>query len=62
MIDRPYRIGDEVILPTGEKAISINIGIRRSRFRAEDGSIIIMPNQAISNSKIVNITYGKEES
>lgn len=62
MVDRPFRIGDKIKLPTGEIAVALNIGIRRSRFRAEDRSIIIVPNQDLSKSKIVNYTYGEEEN
>lgn len=62
MIDRPFRVGDELQLPTGEKVKALWIGIRRSKFRAQDGSIIIVPNVDLSKSKIVNFTYGKEES
>lgn len=59
MVDRPYRIGDTIKLPSGEKVKVLNIGLRRSRFLAEDGAIIIVPNLELSKSKIVNYTYGK---
>ena len=61
MVDRPFRLGDEIKLPSGEKVRVIEIGIRRSRFlNLEDDSIIIMPNLDMSKSKIVNFTYGRE--
>lgn len=61
MIDRPFRIRDEIKLPSGEKVKVLDIGIRRSRFlNLEDNSIIIVPNLELSKSKIVNFTYGKE--
>lgn len=61
MIDRPFRLGDEIKLPSGEKVRVLEIGIRRSRFlNLEDDSIIIMPNLDMSKSKIVNFTYGRE--
>ena len=62
MIDKPFRIGDTVKIPSGEKVEVLQIGVRRSRFLAEDGSIIIVPNLDLSKSKIVNFTYGEEES
>jgi len=61
MIDKPFRIGDRIKIPSGEIAEVLQIGVRRSRFLAEDGSIIIVPNLDLSKSKIVNFTYGEEE-
>lgn len=61
MLDRPFRINDEIKLPSGEKVKVLDIGIRRSRFLGlEDGSVIIVPNLDLSKSKIINFTYGKE--
>jgi len=60
MIDRPFSIGDEIRLPSGEKVKVLDIGIRRSKFISEDKAIIIVPNLDLSKSKIVNYTYGGE--
>jgi len=61
LVDRPFRIGDVIKLPSGEKVKVLMIGLRRSKFLAEeDGAIIIVPNLALSKSKIINYTYGKE--
>jgi small-conductance mechanosensitive channel len=54
MIDRPFKVGDEIKLPSGEKVNVLWIGNRRSKFRAEDGSLVIVPNLDLSKSKIVN--------
>ncbi len=62
MIDRPFRIGDEIKLPSGEKVKVLDIGIRRSKFLSEENAIIIMPNLELSKSKIVNFTYGQEQN
>ena len=62
MVDRPYRIGDTIKLPSGEKVKVLDVGLRRSKFRAEDGAIIIAPNLELSKSKIVNYTYGEKMS
>ncbi len=60
MIDRPFRIGDRIKLPSGEKAVVLDIGIRRSKFFCEDNrSVIIVPNLELSKNKIVNFTYGE---
>ena len=60
MIDRPFFIGDTIMLPSGEKVKVQDIGIRRSKFTSEDNAVIIMPNLELSKSKIVNYTYNKE--
>ncbi|MBN1871114.1 MAG: mechanosensitive ion channel [Candidatus Omnitrophica bacterium] len=60
VIDRPFRVKDNIKLPTGEKVTVIGIGLRRSQFLAEDGSIIIVPNLDLSKQRIVNYTYGEE--
>lgn len=62
MVDRPFRIGDEIKLPSGEKVKVLDIGIRRSKFLSEENAVIIMPNLELSKSKIVNFTYGKEQN
>ena len=60
MIDRPFRVGDKIKIPTGEIVEVLDIGIRRSKFLAEDKAIIIVPNLDLSKSKIINYTYGQE--
>ncbi|UCC95709.1 MAG: mechanosensitive ion channel [Candidatus Omnitrophota bacterium] len=60
MIDRPFRVGDKIKLPTGEIVEVLEIGVRRSKFLSEDKAIIIVPNVDLSKSKIINYTYGKE--
>ena len=60
MIDRPFRVGDKIKLPSGENVHVLSIGVRRSQFLSEDGAIIIVPNLDLSKSKIVNYTYGEE--
>lgn len=61
MVDRPFRIGDEIKLPSGERVKVLEIGIRRSRFlNLDDNAIVIVPNLDMSKSKIINFSYGKE--
>lgn len=60
MVDRPFRLRDTIKLPSGEIVQVLDIGVRRSRFLAEDKSIVIVPNVDLSKNKIVNYTYGKE--
>jgi small-conductance mechanosensitive channel len=62
MIDKPFRLGDRIKLPSGEMVEVLDIGIRRSKFLSEDKAIIIVPNLDLSKSKIINYTYGQERS
>ena len=57
MIDRPFYVGDDIRLPSGEKVKVLDIGVRRSKFLSEDKAIIIVPNLELSKSKIINYTY-----
>jgi MscS family membrane protein len=62
MVDRPFNMGDEIKLPSGEKVKVLEIGIRRSKFRSlEDKAIIIVPNLDLSKSRITNYTYARKE-
>jgi len=54
MVDRPFKVGDEIKLPTGERVKVLKIGNRRSQFRGEEDALIIVPNLDLSKSKIVN--------
>ena len=60
MVDRPFRTKDKIKLPSGELVEVLDIGVRRSKFLAEDKAIIIVPNLELSKSKIVNYTYGQQ--
>jgi len=55
MVDRPFRMGDIIKLPSGEKVKVLSIGIRRSKFVLEEESaVVIVPNLELSKSKILN--------
>ena len=60
MVDRPFRLGDKIKLPSGEVVKVLDIGVRRSKFLSDENAIIIVPNLELSKSKIVNYTYGQE--
>ena len=61
MIDRPFRMGDKVKIPSGEIVTVLDIGIRRSTFLSDEKAVIIVPNLDLSKSKIINYTYGQEK-
>ncbi|MBL7157017.1 MAG: mechanosensitive ion channel [Candidatus Omnitrophica bacterium] len=57
MIDSPFTVGDSIKLPSGEMVKVLDIGVRRSKFLAEDKAIVFVPNVDLSKSKIVNYSY-----
>lgn len=61
LADAPYKIGDYIILDSGERGKVTDIGIRTTRLLTRDDIQIILPNAAIANSKIINETGGPHE-
>lgn len=53
-IDKPYKIGDYIVLDTGERGEVVNIGVRSSRIKTRDDILITIPNSIIANTKIIN--------
>jgi MscS family membrane protein len=53
-IDKPYKIGDYIVLDQGERGAVVNIGIRSTRIKTRDDILISIPNSVIANTKIIN--------
>ncbi len=53
-IDKPYRIGDYIVLDSGERGEVISIGVRSTRIKTRDDILITIPNSIIANTKIIN--------
>lgn len=53
-MDRPYKIGDYIILDSGERGEVVAIGIRSTRIKTMDDVLITIPNSIIANTKIIN--------
>lgn len=58
LADGPYKIGDFVVLDTGERGCVTHIGIRSSRLLTRDDVEITIPNSIMGNTKIINETAG----
>jgi len=58
MADAPYKLGDYIVLDSGERGKVTDIGIRSTRIITRDDIQIIVPNATIGNAKIVNETAG----
>jgi small-conductance mechanosensitive channel len=53
-MDRPFKVGDYIILDQGERGEVVSIGIRSTRIKTRDDILITVPNSIIANSKIIN--------
>jgi MscS family membrane protein len=53
-VDRPYKIGDYIVLDQGERGEVVEIGIRSTRIKTRDDILISIPNSIIANTKIIN--------
>ena len=56
LLDRPFKIGDVILLESGEYCRVENVGMRSTKlYSLFDHELIILPNNSIANQKIINI-------
>ena len=53
-LDRPYHIGDYIVLNTGERGEVVSIGLRSTRIRTRDDVFVSIPNSLMATAKIIN--------
>ena len=58
MIDQPYRVGDYIVLDTGERGQVTYVGLRSTRIVSRDDEEISIPNGIIGRAKIINESGG----
>ena len=61
LADAPYKIGDFIILDSGERGRVTHIGLRSTRLLTRDDIEVTVPNAVMGNTKIVNETGGPNE-
>lgn len=61
LADAPYKIGDYVVLESGERGKVTQIGIRSTRILTRDDVEITIPNSIMGNTRIVNESGGPHE-
>ncbi len=61
VIDKPVQVGHFVKLESGEEGYVHKIGWRSTWIRMLPNNIVVMPNKALVNSKIVNYYYPEKE-
>lgn len=60
--DAPYKMGDFIVLETGERGVVTHIGLRSTRLLTRDDVEITIPNAVIGTGKILNETGGPSSS
>ncbi len=61
LADTPYKIGDYVVLDSGERGMVTHIGIRSTRLLTRDDVEITIPNAIMGNTRITNESGGPHE-
>jgi MscS family membrane protein len=61
LADAPYKVGDFIVLDSGERGEVQYIGLRSTRILTRDDVEITIPNAVIANAKIVNESGGPWE-
>lgn len=61
LADAPYKVGDYVVLDSGERGKVTHIGVRSTRLLTRDDVEITVPNSVMGNSKITNQSGGKNK-
>jgi MscS family membrane protein len=58
IVDAPYKIGDYIVLDTGERGKVTSLGMRSTRLLTRDDVEVTIPNGVIANAKIINESGG----
>ena len=53
-VDKPFKMGDYIVLDKGERGEVVNIGVRSTRIKTRDDIMITVPNSIIASTKIIN--------
>jgi small-conductance mechanosensitive channel len=61
LTDKPYRIGDYIVLDTGERGEVTHIGLRSTRLLTRDDVEVSIPNGQMGRAKIVNESGGPSQ-
>ncbi|UCF66618.1 MAG: mechanosensitive ion channel family protein [Acidobacteriota bacterium] len=58
LADAPYKVGDFIVLDTGERGQVTQVGLRSTRLLTRDDIEVTIPNAVIANAKIINESGG----
>ncbi len=54
ILDKAFKVGDKVMIESGEVGVIEDIGLRSTRLRTYDNEIVMLPNGQLANAKIHN--------
>ncbi|GAM10000.1 large-conductance mechanosensitive channel MscMJLR [Geobacter sp. OR-1] len=57
MIDRPFRIGDRIHLKDGNWGDVADIGLRTTKIKTVDNTLLIIPNSDLCNTTVINQAF-----
>jgi small-conductance mechanosensitive channel len=57
MIDRPFRIGDRIQLVSGQWGDVTDIGLRSTKIKTTDNTVLIIPNSELCNTTLINLAF-----
>lgn len=57
MLDRPFRIGDRILLAGGQIGDVEDIGLRSTKIKTLDNQLLIIPNSDLCNSMLTNLAF-----
>lgn len=57
MIDRPFRIGDRIQLKDGHWGDVTDIGLRTTKIKTVDNTLLIIPNADLCNATVINMAF-----
>jgi small-conductance mechanosensitive channel len=62
LADAPYKLGDWLVLETGERGQVVDIGIRTTRLVTRDDVAVVVPNRMMANARVLNQSGGPQEA
>ena len=57
LLDRPFRVGERIQLSSGEVGDVDTIGLRATRLRTSDETLLVIPNSLLTKDKVVNLSH-----
>lgn len=57
MLDRPFRIGDRILLVGGQIGDVADIGLRSTKIKTLDNQLLIIPNSDLCNTMLTNLAF-----
>lgn len=56
LLDRPFVVGDRIRLASGETGDVLAIGMRATRLKTQDETLLVMPNAVLVGERVINLS------